>query len=96
MEDLVCHQTWKLPPPGVPLSRSSPNISSINLLNPRQRQANLIPIGDARIFVQRVPLQIYGLQVLLILELCLNLGKRGEVVAACPELLQLGDVLETG
>jgi hypothetical protein len=79
-----------------PPATLSPHKRRIDLLYPRQGQLNLIPIGGAGISLQRISLQIHGLQIFLISELVLDLLEASEFIAASPELLQLGDFLQPG
>jgi hypothetical protein len=71
----------------------------INLLDLRQRQPHLIPVHSRTIRLQRIPLEIHRLQLLLILQLALDLVKARELVIRRPQLLQIlqcAEVLEVG
>lgn len=74
-------------------------LTGINLHDMRNSQAHFIPIHSWSLGLQRVPLEIHGLQRLFPAQLALDVVETIELVIRCPELLQIrqrGEMLELG
>ena len=73
-----------------------PDKCGIDLAHARQGQTDLGTVVCARVSVQRVSLEIDGLEPGLVGQLLLDLVEAGQQVVAGPELLQGRHVLEPG